>query len=415
MSNVPPGTPAPSCPARPISPFDSDDPRMPLFAPEFAADPHAYYREMRKQYQSLMPVELAPGVPATLVIDYRTAVRILNDPEHFPADPRTWQQGVPADCPVLPMMEWRPMATRSAGAEAARFRRATTESVDEVDLYALHTTVEEIAISLINAFCEDGSADLISQYTFPLIFGVLNVLFGCPPEVGQKMAAGMAAIVEGIDADHGNMMISEAMLELVALKRAEPGDDITSALLRHPAELDDLEMVNQLASQYGAGIEFQQNFVVNTLLFILTDDRLGGGVLGGSLSTREALDHVLFNDPPLANYLLTYPRQPILIDDAWLPAHQPIVVSIAACNDDPRVRSGDRTGNRSHLAWGVGPRTCPAQSMAYLIAQDAIDQLLDALPEIRLTEPPTWRPGPFHRSLTSLRVDFPASSPLHIS
>ncbi|MFI1462497.1 cytochrome P450 [Nocardia carnea] len=388
---------------------------MPLFAPEFAAGPHAHYHEMRQQYASLMPVELAPGVPATLVIDYRTAVRILNDPEHFPADPRNWQQGMPADCPVLPMMEWRPMATRSAGAEAARFRRATTESVDEVDLYALHTTVEEIAISLINSFCEDGSADLIGQYTFPLIFGVLNVLFGCPPEVGQKMAAGMAAIVEGVDADHGNMMISEAMLELVALKRAEPGDDITSALLRHPAELDDLEMVHQLASQYGAGIEFQQNFIVNTLLFILTDDRLGGGVLGGSLSTREALDHVLFNDPPLANYLLTYPRQPILIDDAWLPAHQPIVVSIAACNNDPTVSGGDRTGNRSHLAWGAGPRTCPAQSMAYLIAQDAIDQLLDALPEIRSTEPPTWRPGPFHRSLTSLRVEFPPSSPLHRS
>lgn len=385
---------------------------MPLFATEFAADPHHCYREMRKRDHSLIPVELAPGVPATLVINYRTAVRVLNDPEHFPADPRTWQQQMPPDCPVLPMMEWRPMATRSAGAEAARYRRATTESVGKVDLYALHSTVEEIAVSLINSFCEDGSADLISQYTFPLIFGVLNSLFGCPPEIGQKMAAGMAAIVEGVHADQGNQMISAAMLELVALKRAAPGADLTSALLRHPAELDDLEMVHQLASQYGAGIEFQQNFIVNTLLFILTDDRVGGGVLGGSLSTREALDDVLFNDPPLANYLLTYPRQPILIDDTWLPAHQPVVISIAACNNDPEVRGGDRTGNRSHLAWGAGPRTCPAQSMAYLIAQDAIDQLLDALPEIRLAEALTWRPGPFHRSLSSLRVQFPPSTPL---
>ncbi|MEU4312024.1 cytochrome P450 [Nocardia sp. NPDC024068] len=415
MSTVPSATPASSSSSRPISPFDSDEPRVSLFAPEFAADPHAYYRAMREQGRSMIPVELAPGVPATLVVDYRTAVRILNDPEHFPADPRTWQKDVPAGCPVLPMMEWRPMATRSAGAEAARYRQATTESVGEVDLYALHTTVEEIAVSLINSFCADGHADLIGQYTFPLIFGVLNVLFGCPPEVGEKMAAGMASIVEGVDADHGNMMISEAMLELVTLKRAEPGNDITSALLRHPARLDDLEMVHQLASQYGAGIEFQQNFIVNTLLFILTDDSLGGGVLGGSLPTREALDDVLFNDPPLANYLLTYPRQPILIDDAWLPAHQPIVVGIAACNNDPAVGGGDRTGNRSHLAWGVGARTCPAQSMAYLIAQDAIDQLLDALPEITLAQPPTWRPGPFHRSLTSLSVEFPASAPLHLS
>ncbi|MEV4125806.1 cytochrome P450 [Nocardia sp. NPDC049707] len=407
--------PTPSCPAFPGSPFDSDGPRMPLFAPEFDADPHGYYHEMRKQYPSLMPVELAPGVPATLVIDYKTAVRILHDPEHFSADPRTWQKGIAADCPVLPMMQWRPMATRSEGADAARYRQATTESVGEVDLYALRATVEEIAISLINSFCGDGRADLISQYTFPLVFGVLNVLFGCPPKIGQRMAAGMASIVEGVDADNGNKLISEAMLELVSLKRTKPGKDVTSALLRHPAELDDLEMVHQLASQYGAGIEFQQNLIVNTLLRILTDDRLGGSVLGGSLSTREALDDVLFNDPPLANYLLTYPRQPILIDGVWLPAHQPVVISIAACNNDPAVRSDNRTGNRSHLAFGLGPRTCPAQSMAYLIAQDAIDQLLDALPDIRLTEPPTWRPGPFHRSLTSLPVEFPPSAPLHVS
>ncbi|WP_040835972.1 cytochrome P450 [Nocardia brevicatena] len=405
----------PSCPAFRNSPFGSDDRRMALFAPEFAADPHGHYREMRKRYRSLIPVELAPSVPATLVIDYRTAVRILNDPEHFPADPRTWQKNVAADCPVLPMMEWRPMATRSAGAEAERYRQATTESVNEVDLYALHTTVEEIAFSLINSFCEDGHAELIGQYTFPLVFSVLNALFGCPPEIGQKMAAGMAAIVEGVDADTGNRMISEAMLELVTLKRNEPGNDVTSALLRHPAGLDDLEMVHQLASQYGAGIEFQQNLIVNTLLRIFTDDRLGGGVLGGSLSTREALDDVLFNDPPLANYLLTYPRQPILIDDAWLPAHEPIVISIAACNNDPAVRSDNRAGNRSHLAWGLGARSCPAQSMAYLIAQDAIDQLLDALPEIRAAEPPAWRPGPFHRSPTSLLVEFPPSPPLHVS
>ncbi|NUS92759.1 MAG: cytochrome P450, partial [Nocardia sp.] len=52
---------------------------MPLYAPEFAADPHRAYREMRAGWGSLAPVELAPGVPATLVLGYSTAVRILND------------------------------------------------------------------------------------------------------------------------------------------------------------------------------------------------------------------------------------------------------------------------------------------------------------------------------------------------
>lgn len=178
--------PAQSCPVVHGSPVDSDDPRVPLYSAEFAADPHHVYREMRSRYGSLAPVELAPGVPATLVIGYSTAVRILNDPEHFPADPRAWQQNIPADCPILPLLEWRPMASRSTGTDFTRYRGAITAAIDEVDLYALHAVVEGVAIPLINSFCQDGSADLIRQYVFPLVFEVVNYLLGCPRRSAGK-------------------------------------------------------------------------------------------------------------------------------------------------------------------------------------------------------------------------------------
>ncbi|MGW5384572.1 cytochrome P450 [Nocardia sp. NPDC003963] len=388
-----------------------------LYAPEFAADPHRAYRRMRAEWGSLVPVELAPGVPATLVVGYNTALRILNDPERFPADPRNWQKDIPGDCPVLPIMEWRPTASRNTGADFRRYREAITASIGAVDLHPLHATVEQAAIPLINAFCETGTADLIGQYAFPLTFALVNALLGCPAELGQRVATGMAALVEGIDAEQGNQMISAAMMELVALKRTEPGNDITSQLLRHPAALDEAEMVHQVAGHYGAGIEFQQNLIANTLLLILTDDRFGGSVLGGSLSTLDALDEVLFDDPPLANFLITYPRHPVLVDDVWLPADQPVLVSMAACNNDPAVRADDHLGNRSHLAWGIGQHACPAQSLSYLIAQSAIDQLLDALPEMEPALPggaPTWRPGPFHRALAELPVTFTPMAKLNL-
>nr|WP_051157782.1 cytochrome P450 [Nocardia carnea] len=391
--------------------------RVALHAPEFASDPHRAYREMRSRWGSLVPVELAPGVPATLVVGYSTALRILNDPDRFPADPRTWQRTVPADCPVLPIMEWRPTASRNTGTDFHRYREAITTSIGNVDMRTLHTTVEKVAVPLINDFCESGSADLITQYVFPLTFTIVNTLLGCPADIGQRVAAGMAALVEGVDAENGNQMISAAMLELVDLKRTEPGNDITSQLLRHPAELNQEEMVHQVAGHYGAGIEFQQNLIANTLLFILTDDHVGSGVLGGSLSTLDALDEVLFNDPPLANFLITYPRHPILVDDAWLPADEPVLISMAACNNDPAIRADDHVGNRSHLAWGIGRHACPAQSLSYLIAQNAIDQLLDALPEMEPALPggePTWRPGPFHRALAELPVRFTPSARLNL-
>ncbi|MBF6440060.1 cytochrome P450 [Nocardia cyriacigeorgica] len=406
-----------SCPVAHGSPTLTLGPRVPLHSAEFAADPHRHYREMRGRYGSLAPVELAPEVPATLVIGYSTAVRILNDPEHFPADPRAWQKNVPADCPILPLLEWRPMASRSSGADFVRYRQAITAGIDNVDLYALNGVVENIAVPLINTFCADGQADLIRQYVFPLVFEVVNFLLGCPAEIGQQVAAGTAALLEGVDAEKGNQLLGEALMKLVTYKRAEPGNDITSALLQHESALDDVEVSHHVSQVYGTGIEFQLNLIANTLLLVLSDERFGGSVLGGNLSSRDALDEVLFNDPPLANLLITYPRQPILIDDVWLPAHQPVVISMAACNNDPAVRNGELLGNRAHLAWGVGPHACPAQSLAYLIAQDAIDQLLDALPDLRLDLPddtPTWRPGPFHRALAELPVTFPPAAPLTI-
>ncbi|QLY29208.1 cytochrome P450 [Nocardia huaxiensis] len=391
--------------------------RVPMYTPEFAADPHQAYREMRAKFGSLAPVELAPGIPATLVLGYRTAVRIFNDPERFPADPRVWQEGVPADCPVLPMMQWRPNALRSAGSEHARYRQTNTAGLTGIDRFGLQATTERIAVSLINGFCAAGSADLVRDYAFPLAFQVLNHLLGCPREIAAQAADGMRAIFEGVGAGEGNRLLVDALGQLTRHKRAQPDNDVTTRMLRHPAGLSDTEMVHQLATLYGAGIEPQQNLIVNTLLLILADDRFGGNVLGGSLSTREALDEVLFDDPPMANFCISFPRQPVLVDEQWLPAHQPVVISMAACNTDPEIRAGQFGGNRSHLAWGAGPHVCPASSLAYLIAQEAIDQLLDALPEIALAVPVrelAWRPGPFHRALTALPVGFPPSRPLRL-
>ncbi|WP_330232344.1 cytochrome P450 [Nocardia sp. NBC_00508] len=399
-----------------ISPVDTVGPRVPLYTHEFATDPHRIYREMRSQFGSLVPVYLAPDVPATLVIGYQHAVRILNDPERFPADPRTWQEGVPADCPILPMLEWRPNALRSAGVEHTRYRQAIAASIAEIDLHTLRSSVERITVALINNFCTAGAADLLAEYAFPLAFDVLNVLLGCPPELGQRVATGLAAIFDGIEAEKGNIILAEALHELVTLKRVEPGDDVTTRLLQHPAGLDDTEMVHQLVILYGGGIEPPQNLIANTLLVILTDERFAGNVIGGAQSTRDALDEVLFSDPPMANHCITYPRQPILLDGVWLPAHQPVVISMSGCNNDPAISAGEYAGNRSHLAWSIGPHACPARSAAYVIVQEAIDQLLDALPELSLAMPAdelTWRPGPFHRALTALPVAFPKSPPLH--
>ncbi|WP_280454541.1 cytochrome P450 [Nocardia brasiliensis] len=392
-------------------------PRILISSAEFAADPQGAYRRMRKDHGPLVPIEMWPGVPATLVIKYRTAVRILNDPDHFSADPSAWQKTVPADIPIMPMIEYRPNAIRTSGAAHARYRSALNDALAGMDLHTVRPMVEALAIPIINTFCTDSKADLLSQYVLPLVFSVLCQMLGCPPEIGQQVAKASAAMFDGVDTETVNAIMGAALLDLTALKRAHPGDDLTTRLVQHSAGLSDEEMVHQLVLLFAAGVEPPLNLIANTLVLMLTDSRFTTDRCV-PLPTKTALDERLATDPPMANYCITYPRHPILVEGVWLPANQPIIVSMAACNTDPEMNTGEFLDNGWNLAFSTGPHACPAQARPYglLLAQEVIDQLLDILPELKLAVPKeelVWRPGPFHRALTALPVVFPPSGRLY--
>ncbi|WP_084262538.1 cytochrome P450 [Actinomadura formosensis] len=383
--------------------------RIPLYGPDFARDPRAAYARMRA-HGDLAPVELAPGVPATLVIGYEAALEILRDPETFPRCSEVWEEEVGPGCPVLPMMMARPNALFTNGSVHARLRSVIVDSLDRVDPAWLRDHVETSADTLIDRFAADGKADLIGQYARTLPLLVFNEMFGCPRDIGDKLVRGMSAIFDAVSAEEGNALLTEATGELVACKRRKPGADVTSWMMRHPAGLDDHEMAHQLTLLVGAGTEPEQNLIANGILLLLSDDRFGGDLSGGSMPVEDALDEILWTDPPMANYGTTFPRRDLDFRGHRLPAHQPVLISYAAANTDPSRAAADRKGNRAHLSFAGGPHTCPAKSHSRLIASAAIEVLLDRLPDLDLAVPGDaleWRPGPFHRALAALPVTFP--------
>jgi cytochrome P450 len=386
--------------------------RLPLHGPEFAADPAGAYAKLR-EHGPLAPVELSPGVPATLVTGYEAALGVLRDPTTFRKDPRGWQATVPADCPVLPMMMYRPNCRHADGTAHSRLRLAVTDCLAQVDLYALRGYVQRGADTLIGRFAGRGAADLVADYARVLPLLVFNELFGCPPDVGDRLVLGMSGIFDTINARQSNEIMRDAVLELVHLKRREPGRDVTSWLAAHPVKLTNEEMMHQILTLLGAGTEPTQNLIVNGLRLLLSDNRFAGDLSGGNLQVEDAIDEVLWTDPPLANFAMTYPAKDVEYAGVRLPKDQPVVISLAAANTDPALSNEHREGNRAHLAWSAGPHTCPAQGQARLIASTAIEKLLDALPEMELAVPPgmlKWRPGPFHRALSALPVNFPPST-----
>ncbi|WP_327294673.1 MULTISPECIES: cytochrome P450 [unclassified Streptomyces] len=399
-------SPPPGCPAH-----DAGR-RTPLYTQEFAKDPQGHYDYLRG-FGPVAPVELAPGVDASLVTDYAVALQVLQSPDTFVRDSRRWRalnEGrVPLDSPVLPMMAYRPGPLFEDGARHLRLRQAVTDSLVKLDTHQLTRMVERTATYLISQFSGRGKVDLIGDYARLVPLLVFNDLFGCPGDLGDRVAFGISGIFDGTDAQSANDVLVEALLELVALKRAQPGDDILTHLLQHPAGLSDEEMIPQLIQLIGGGFEPMSNLIGNALRVLLSQGTQDDGPQGVIL-VEDAINDVLWNSCPIANYATHFPLYDVELSGSRLNAGDPVLISFAAANSDPSLSAGRGTvSRRAHLAWGAGPHACPAKDPAMIIAVQAIEKLLNELPDIEMSVDPealVYRPGPFHRALGALPARF---------
>ncbi|MGW1720050.1 cytochrome P450 [Streptomyces sp. NPDC002156] len=378
---------------------------------DFAADPQGIYDKLRA-HGPAAPVELAPGVDATLVVQHEMALRVLQNTTLFARDSRRWaalnEGRVSLDSPVLPMMLYRPNVLFTDGAVHLRLRKAVTESLAKLNISRIRRDVEPIADYLIDQFSERGRADLLNDYAKLIPLLLFNKMFGCPADIGDRLNTGMSAMFDSQDdAIKGIEIVATCLQELITLKRREPGDDVTSWLIQHSAGLNDEELRDQLIVLMGAGLEPQRNLIASSLLLLLSD---GPSERGSGMLVEEAIDHVLWNNPPIANYATHYPLQDVDLGGVPVDANTPVVISFAAANSDPALNEARQMASKgAHLAFGAGPHACPAKDPALVIALTAIEKILNALPDLTLSVPQDsllWRPGPFHRALASLPVRF---------
>ncbi|MFJ8630995.1 cytochrome P450 [Streptomyces sp. NPDC093568] len=385
----------------------------PIYGDAFSADPHATYRRLRAQ-GPIVPVEISPGVYGYLAVTYRAAVYLLrNTPSRFAKDPRHWEAlrlgQVPADSPALMMMQPRDNALWKDGPEHTRLRNAINTAVAQVDTHALAAAVTGIADQLIDTFAATGQADMVAQYSDPLPMLTVINMFGCSQELGMRIVGAVTRLFDGADVEQANAELEAACLELTHLKRRAPGRDVASYLIA--AGLTDAEMVQTILLVIGAAAPPTSNLVGNGLRRVLTDPSFAGSVHAGVRPVTDALEEVLWDNPPVPNYSPLYAigQQSYEGVDLW-PGY-PILVSFAAANGDPTlvVAPGARAGNKGHLAFSAGVHGCPAPDLGRLIAETALERVLDRLPGLDLAVPENElhnRPGTFLAGLTALPVRF---------
>ncbi|MFJ9620071.1 cytochrome P450 [Streptomyces noursei] len=414
--------PPPGCPAHggPSQTAGHPDPNVPmrLYGPEFAADPHGFYTRLR-QYGAVAPVEIAPDVPALLVTDYRAALELLNDDTTWSKDSRAWMQTVPPDSPVMPMLHWRPNVFYSDGPAHVRYRDVIVDSFKLVEPHELRARVHDAADTLIRRFGDRGEADLIADYARLIPLLMFNTLFGLPDSYSDRLIAAIAGMLEGNspeEAQAANEAYTQYIMELVGAKKAQRGPDLTSWMMDHPNELGDEELIHNIILVMGAGNEPLANLIGNALARMLSDDRYYNTVSGGALTVHDAINEVLWNDPPMANYSAHFPVRDVFFHGTWVRAGQLVMVSYAAANSqfDTTGAQGPGSGSGSHLAWAAGPHACPVKRHALLIAITAIERLTAWLSDIELAVHPSeleWRNGVFHRALAALPTRFTPITP----
>ncbi|MFF7530050.1 cytochrome P450 [Streptomyces bobili] len=382
-----------------------------LWEDGFASDPHRYYAALSAQ-GPIGWAELAPGVPAYLVTDRQAALDVLHDEETFSHDPRAWEGTVPADSPVLGMMRWRPNALFADGAAHVRYRTTLIDVFDLVEPHDLRARVHRAVRLLVDRIGPHGGADLVADFSRPLMALVFNDLFGLPDSAGDRLEAGLGKMMEGgAQAAEGEAEYGRYVLELIAAKAERPGDDLPSRLLGHPAGLTGEEVTWQVFLTLGAGYEPTANLLSNTLSRILGNPLYYSTLTSGARPVMDAVVEVLHHETPLSNYGIYYARRPVSFHGVWLRDAVPVVVSYGALGvrAEREVTAGRHPNDASHLSWGAGSHACPVKQHTLLIVTEAIERLTQWLPDLDPVLPRerlTWRPGPFHRSLTALPVRF---------
>ncbi|MEV8023016.1 cytochrome P450 [Streptomyces sp. NPDC086554] len=392
-----------------------------LYGEHAAKDQQGIYDRLRKQHGTVAPVLLEGDVPAWLVLGYRENRRVLENPRQFARDSRIWRDWkegrVENTSPLIPMLAWRPDCVSQDGEPHRRLRAAVTDNLQALADRGVKRHVTYFANKQIDAFAEEGSADLVAQYAEYLPMLVLTRLFGLPEREGRQLAVSCAQVIKGgADAVAHNDRIMQILEALAERKRAEPGADFTTGLLSHHADLDDDEILSHLRLVLITAHTTTSNLLARVLQSVLTHASHMAGLVSGQLNISAVVQEVMWNTPPLAVCPGRFATADLELGGQQIKSGDLLVLGLAAGNLDPEIRpdaSTDLHGNQAHLAFSGGAHECPGQGLGQGIIETSVDVLLHRLSGLRLTVEPgelTTTASTWEARLDRLPVEFAAQT-----
>ncbi|MGH3696859.1 MAG: cytochrome P450 family protein [Pseudonocardiaceae bacterium] len=388
----------------------SDVPEIDLTAPEVIRDPFAAYGSARDR--SPLARLLIPGMdPMWALVRYEGARAMLGDPRfELNAGSFAFRPDVPEDC-----LAYLRTMQEMDGSEHARLRRLVSPAFTARRANEFRPRIEPIVEDLLGRLHThaDGTVDLLRHFARPLPIEVICELVGIPEPDRPKWREYGAAVAAGFgqafaDAIPGIMAGAKAA---VAARRAEPGDDLISDLIRAQADdggrLDDTEMVTLIWNIVLAG-QTPTNLIANGVDVLLSHpDQLAALRVDTSLMPRAVDELMRWCGPQL----LSIPRQAredVEIGGVLIGKGERVTAAIVSANRDPRVFTDPNrldisraAGSSGHLGFAHGPHFCLGAGLARVQTEVALTALLRRFPNLalavatedvqRVPDPGCWR------------------------
>ncbi|MDX8050832.1 cytochrome P450 [Lentzea sp. BCCO 10_0798] len=361
-----------------------------------ALDPPEEWARLRDRCP-VAHVTLPSGDGAALVTRYDDVKQVLSDPRFTRTGPGRGARVSAEDGGVF-NSEMASVLPQH-GPEHLRWRRMIGKWFTAKRMNALRPGIEAMAERLVDDMvAKGGPADLKAALGFPLPVWVICDMLGVPDADRDRFAHWSDMLLSMTRFSQEEMNAAQAefgayMAAHIAAKRAEPGEDILSALISETdAEGEPFSDVVLISTGIGllvAGHETTANMIAKMIAMLLADRSRWERLLADRSLVRSAVEEALRMDANSGFGMVRYFDEDVELAGTVLPAGTTAVCSMAAANRDERafVHASEMDLHRSpnpHLAFGAGAHACIGQPLARTELQAVLDVLLRRLPSLEL-------------------------------